>query len=98
MYIYVCSNGYNYDNNLQKVGYNPYNYGYIYICVYIIYIYMSYVNIIEPQNSAAVILLSPPFVRLREASLAAMAIFSNTCSLCAMPPLSLGSASWPGDF
>eukprot|EP00438_Fugacium_kawagutii_P021851 Skav233020 [mRNA] locus=scaffold909:361565:368677:+ [translate_table: standard] len=27
-----------------------------------------------------------------QASLAAMAIFSNTCALCAMPPLSLGSA------
>ena len=42
MYIYVCSNGYNYDNNLQKVGYNPYNYGYIYIYmrVYNIYIYI----------------------------------------------------------
>ncbi len=28
-----------------------------------------------------------------QASLAAMAIFSNTCALCAMPPLSLGSAA-----
>ena len=35
MYIYICSNGYNYGNNLQKVGYNPYNYGYIYMCMYI---------------------------------------------------------------
>ena len=43
--------------------------------------------------AAEIIVLLSGTLQRAQASLAAMAIFSNTCALCAMPPLSLGSAA-----
>lgn len=43
--------------------------------------------------AAEILVLLSGTLQRAQASLAAMAIFSNTCSLCAMPPLSLGSVS-----
>ena len=51
----------------------------------------------EKWWAAEILVLLSGTLHRAQASLAAMTIFSNTMALCAMPPLSLGSAARPGD-